>query len=361
MYDIAIVVPPGSEQNAKQLHDTFPFAKVYKRQSNKLLTINYAVQNARTKYLWVLSSHVDYTNFNFDFRPVSDQSTQIHAWQDNDNYNTFLIPVTNYLEQKSNLKTIDDYQYVNWHEQRLPCINTVNQENLDIFFVSNGENCAETNYTLLKTNISKSIKRIQNISNRTKAFQIAADQSESNWFFVVPAKLQINKNFNWSWAPPIQNYHNYGYIQHYIFLATNPLNNLEYGHMAAVAYNKDLVRETLDPGIDFTLSKQHDIINLNSGVGLFNSSPLVTWRTAFREVLKLKYYQNINPTQETEHRLNIWLTVANGKNADWCLQGAKDAEEYYNKVNGNYQDILQSYHWQWVDNYAKQKGYNLWK
>jgi hypothetical protein len=85
-----------------------------------------------------------------------------------------------------------------------------------------------------------------------------------------------------------------------------------------IAYNKQLVLDNNNPGIDFTLSQPHESVPLLSGVARFNQDPWTTWRTAFREVVKLKYFMATQPTIETEHRLDTWLTVATGDFAEWC-------------------------------------------
>ena len=41
--------------------------------------------------------------------------------------------------------------------------------------------------------------------------------------------------------------------KHYIFHAHNPVNGLQYGHMAMIAYNKKLVMTNSAEGLDFTL------------------------------------------------------------------------------------------------------------
>ena len=118
--------------------------------------------------------------------------------------------------------------------------------------------------------------------------------------------------------------------------------------MAIVANNKRLTLNTKGSGLDFTLESPHAVVNINSGVGIFNTSEWDTWRTAFREVIKLKHnVETINDTSSKE-RLNIWLTVANGVYAEWSIKGAKDAVDYYNSVNGNFDQLKYSYDWEWL-------------
>jgi len=247
-------------------------------------------------------------------------------------------------EAKSHIKTqIYDYPYVNKTKNKL----SIDQP-LDIIYISNGEPDAEHWYNYLKSIASKKVRRVQNINGRTAAYQAAADLSHTPWFFAVFAKLEITSDFNFYWQPDY-----FQQPKHYIFNSKNILNGLEYGHQGLIAYNKKLVLENNQPGIDFTLSQAHESVPILSGVAHFNQNPWMTWRTAFREVLKLKHFNSQSETVETSHRLKVWTTRAEGENADWCLQGAKDAFEYYEQVGGDYDKIKLSFDWAWLAEYAK--------
>jgi hypothetical protein len=55
-----------------------------------------------------------------------------------------------------------------------------------------------------------------------------------------------------------------------------------------------------------------------------------------------------SPTLETEYRLDTWLTVAKGDNAEWCLRGAQDAVNYYTEVAGDHDKLMLSFDWPWL-------------
>jgi hypothetical protein len=141
--------------------------------------------------------------------------------------------------------------------------------------------------------------------------------------------------------------------KHYIFHALNPVNGLEYGHQAMIAYNKRLVLDNTGQGLDFTLDDAHEVVPILSGTALYNISPWVAWRTAFREVLKL---QASLPDVENEYRLSQWLSTNPGSsqivNEEWSRWGAEDAVEYYNEVNGDFDALKKSYEWSWLASYA---------
>jgi hypothetical protein len=170
--------------------------------------------------------------------------------------------------------------------------------------------------------------------------------STTPWFFAVFAKLEVNPDFDWTWQPD--------WLQepkHYIFNSRNPVNGLEYGHMGVIAYNKRLVLDTDTPGLDFTLSRAHAVIPKLSAVAHYNTTPELTWRTAFRECIKLKDDAEKTGSIESRYRLDIWLTTAESDHAESSLQGARDALEYYNEVNGDYTELMRSYEWAWLREY----------
>jgi hypothetical protein len=225
--------------------------------------------------------------------------------------------------------------------------------NLDVAFLSNGEPGAESRYNKLCEASGKEVIWINGINNRELAIKKCAELSNTEWILVFPAKVEVNKNFDFNWQPK-----KWGPKRHFIFYADNPVNGLSYGHMAPVAYNCEIVKNTIDYGLDFTMSGAHDIVPISAGIARFNVTSLITWRTAFREVLKLKYSAD-HGDYESNERLQIWTTIANGENAEYSLLGAKDALKYYSDVSGDLAKLKLSFSWQWLEEYSKSLGYDF--
>jgi hypothetical protein len=224
---------------------------------------------------------------------------------------------------------------------------------LDIVFIDNGEPNAEDNYQYLKWAAERAhqpnIHRSSGVNGRIAAYRAAARLSTTPWFFAVFAKLEVSSSFDWRWQPDrLQE------PKHYIFHALNPVNGLEYGHQAMIAYNKKLVLENAAPGLDFTLDQAHEVVPIVSGTANYHYSKWVAWRTAFREVIKLKHSL---PDVENEYRLSAWLDkivheqnhIENGEYSVW---GAEDAVEYYDAVAGEFGELKKSYDWAWLASYA---------
>jgi hypothetical protein len=185
---------------------------------------------------------------------------------------------------------------------------------------------------------------VSNVKGRVAAYHAAARVSRTPWFFAVFAKLAIDLSFDWEWQPDrLQQ------PKHYIFHARNPVNGLEYGHQAMIAYNRDLVLANPGVGLDFTLDSAHEVVPINSGTALYNQDPWMTWRTAFREVIKLKAAL---PDVEAEYRLGCWLRP-NWHHVDqWSHLGAEDAVEFFDSVKGKPTELRKSYEWAWLASYA---------
>lgn len=247
------------------------------------------------------------------------------------------------LAQAAVNEEIYDYAYIDKSRQHF-----FPAKALDCVFLSNGEPWAERHWQLLNSVAPADMRmhHIQGVQGRVKAMHAAALAATTTWFFLVPAKLAVCREFDWDWRPDrLQQ------PKHYIFHARNPVNGLEYGHMAMIAYNRQLVLATNGQGLDFALEQCHQIVPVNSGTAWYNQDALICWRTAFREVIKL--LQNTDDV-ESQYRLQCWLTQAQGHNHEWSLAGAYDAREYYQRVAGDLDAIKLSYEWQWLDQYCRQ-------
>jgi hypothetical protein len=213
---------------------------------------------------------------------------------------------------------------------------------LDIVFLSNGEKGADENYEHLlevTRNLPNRVVRVDGINGRVAAYHAAAEASNTAWMFTVFAKLKVSNKFDWNWQPDRMQV-----PKHYIFHAKNPVNGLTYGHQAIIAYNKKLTLANQGNGLDFTLDDEHEVVPLISGTAHYNTDEFSTWRTAFREVIKLK----ADTTDIARDRLDAWLNNANGDFSQYSIKGALDADEYYTEVGGDFSAIKLSYEWDWL-------------
>ena len=257
-----------------------------------------------------------------------------------------LIPkdAKNYINEQ-----VYDYEWIDKKHVALdpqPC---------DVIFISNGESMAEKHWQILK-NICARAKRVDGVDGRDRAYKTAARLSNTDWFYAVFAKTEVLPTFKFDFvADRLQE------PKHYIFYSRNALNGLEYGSMNIDLYNKQLVLDThIEDGsmLDFTLSKKHTVIPVVASIAQFNTDPWVTWRSAFREVIKLKQEVDNGAGIEIRHRLDTWCKRADGENAEYCLAGANDALEFYHSANADPDELQKSFHWDWIKDWYYTK-YNI--
>jgi hypothetical protein len=292
------------------------------------------IKNTEISSPYVLLTRQDQTG------PVSApclwRNRDVHSY--NRSNSTVLIPreIKRFLSSQ-----VYDYPYISRHKDDF-----FEEKSLDVAYVSNGESESQRWYDNLRSvlaNRPNRLFRVDGVQGRTQALRTAAERSQTPWVFVVTGKVEILPSFDFEWQPD--------YLQqpkHYIFHSRNPINGLEYGHMGMVAYNRTLAMGTTDPGLDFTLSRPHQVVPVLAGIAHFNADPEMTWRTAFREVIKLQHSVQQNQDVESQYRLNQWLTHAEGRNAEWSLRGAADAVRYYINVLGDLDLLMLSYHWDWL-------------
>ncbi len=292
-------------------------------------------------YEWVLNNNQQILEYN----PNLWENRAIHVF--NTSGSVLLVP----RDCKQHFRTqYYDYPYILRHNH-LKC----EDKPLDIVFISNGEKNADLNWNQLckvhKNNAcTNRLVRSDGVDGRTQAYKAAATLSETAWFYAVFAKTEVLDTFKFDLQPD--------YLEetkHYMLHSRNPLNGLEYGAMNINIYNRQLTLDT-EAGLDFTLSSNHDTIPVVASISRFNEDPWITWRSAFREVLKLQREVDLgDPRPEIAYRLQTWCTVAEGDNAEWCLQGAKDAQEYYSQEQGSYDALLNSYDWPWLKAYFEKR------
>ena len=210
---------------------------------------------------------------------------------------------------------------------------------MDIVFLSYDEPSAEKYWQVLKDKYPRA-KRIQGVKGRTQAYHAAAAMSETHYFFAVFPTIELEDSFDFTFQPD-----RLREACHYIFHAKNPVNGLEYGHRAVILYNKHLCLSTIHPSLDFTLSQPHTVVPKLCGTSHFNQTPEISWRVAFREVLKLC---EMPPTVESQFRLKKWCELGKGQYASFVQRGALDAVQYYKEVNGDKNALQLSYELDWL-------------
>jgi len=210
---------------------------------------------------------------------------------------------------------------------------------MDIVFISYDEPSAEKRYDKLKRRFPRA-KWCKGVQGQTLAYMKAASMSDTDYFFAVFPKNELVEEFDFQFQPDrLRN------PCHYIFDCHIPVIDLRYGWGGIILYNKDLVLKTTNPKLDFTMSQAHHSVSMLSAISNCNETPLLAYRSAFREVIKL---MQMKPTVESQYRLKKWLTIGKGENAKWLHRGALDGKCYYETHKDDYSKLMYSYDYEWI-------------
>ena len=275
-------------------------------------------------YKWLHNKDIDKKNIP-NFFPSFWEDVKLYTWgKTND---VILVP------HKDNIKQFYDFDRIVHYDL------DYSSKLMDIIFLSYDEPNADENWEKLKAKHPRA-KRVHGVPARTLAYVTAALKSETDYFFAVFPTIEIDDSFDFTFQPD-----RLKEPCHYIFHCKNPVNGLEYGHRAVILYNKQLCLDTKKPGLDFTLSQAHTVVPTLCGTTNFNVSPEISWRVAFREVIKLCAMKQ---TVESRYRLKKWCELGKGPYAELVQRGALDAINYYEK-NKHDQDALSlSYELDWL-------------
>ena len=429
-FDCICVDFQNSKENLNTIKQRMPHAKVIPFVQSYMEILKSLVNDARTSHVWMLSSLIDYSTFDFDYIPEQHQAQQIHVWHNEEQKegDTMLIPCAEFLQQAEQLKFLRDFKNINYHSavlnysawpvrsfefntlieqvqsQKELYVNYYYREPIyyipsfwedvklygldesrlnllvprfpvkkelheyspklllkdksapvyfDIVFIHNNEPQHEENFQALLSVVEgkpNRVKVIAGVQGRNQAYKAAADISDTEYFYAVFAKIKTDPSFGFDFVPDTLKS-----PRHYIFDCYDPVIDYTYGHQAIILYNKKMVLENTGTGLDFTLSQQHDHVKLLSAETTFYQDPLVAYRTAFREVVKLLYAQKICPTVEGNHILLKWYTESDMQNASYVRDAYTDAVDFVNKYSADFEKLFQSYEWEFVDNLYQQR------
>lgn len=276
-------------------------------------------------YAWICHSNtqpVDYT-------PSFWKKPDLHAF--GTNASVQLVPR---LCKQHFLTQAYDYPYILRHKH----VNT-DEKPQDIVFVSYDEINADLNYEILQKRFARA-KRVHGVEGMVPALKRACEISETDHVYVVFAKTQLHEDFDFSFLPD-----RLKESSHYLFNGRNMSNGLEYGTLGVTMYNCELVKNATTWGVDFTTSFPVQVVPVLSAYGYFAEDEYRAWRTAFRECVKLQSKCIDNQVDvETDYRLQVWTTHAQGPYSDWVLRGAHDGVEYANSG----QDLMNILDWNWL-------------
>lgn len=203
----------------------------------------------------------------------------------------------------------------------------------DIIFISYNETNADTNFAKLKARFPLA-KRVHGVKGIHNAHIAAAKKSFTKMFWVVDADAEILDSFNFNYIVD-----DYNLETVHVWRSKNPVNELEYGYGGVkllpkrLTMNMDITSTDMTTSISANFKAMEEISNITK----FNTDPFTTWRSAFRECVKLS--SSIIDRQnsvETEKRLYSWCVLQDAvPYGFYAYSGALTGNKYGRENAGN--------------------------
>jgi len=276
---------------------------------------------AVTEMHWIVMDDVILdAEFDINWRPPTWDRNYVHVWKTSAGTHTGIYLVPGYYApdseelQQGSLKSIKFMDAI--------ASRTVPH---DIFFISYQEPYAQENFNRLQARFPRA-QHVSGIKGIHKAHLRCAELSSTPMFWTVDADTIADNSFGFDYHPP-------DYDKQYLHLwhSRNPVNGLEYGWGAIKLWPTRLVREFKSNWLDFTTTVGNiKIIPDVVATTKYNCDELGSWRSGFREAVKLCVNVQNGDHLESMERLMVWCTVDNGAEyAEASMQGARAGIAYY--------------------------------
>ena len=215
----------------------------------------------------------------------------------------------------------------------------------DIIFISYNEPQADENFARLKARFPY-VQRVQGIKGIHQAHIAAAKKAFTKMFWVVDADAQILDTFNFDHVVSeydLENVH--------VWRSMNPINDLEYGYGGVKLLPKSLTQnmDISKPDMTTSISSLFKAMPEISNITAFNVDAFNTWKSAFRECVKLssKTIDRQDDT-DTNYRLNVWCTRGIDRQfGREAIEGAVQGKQYglENKDNNEALKMINDFDW----------------
>ena len=309
-----------------------------------------AIEAQETPFVWTVDPDVkvDQKVLDAGFMPVITDVNKVHAWQKSNPRSgkvhayggLRLWPTdadyTDITSSALKLNRIKNIQYV-----KTPGSTT---NPFDIVMLSYKEDL-----NLVEDNIAKitdkgfAVEHVRGVKGIFEAHKEAANRVSSKMFWVVDADADVYADFNFDYIPDV-----YDEEVVHVWSSINPVNGLEYGYGGVKLFPTEMVREATSWGIDFTtgLSSRFKAMQELSCTTRFNTDAFSTWRSAFRECVKL----TLNEDEESKVRLDAWLnTEGDADFAEEAQRGALEGNQFALKNKSNLVELDRINDYKWLE------------
>ena len=306
----------------------WPVIELAEHDKDSFADALYEAKQSGFAYAWSVDADVDVTESVIEqgYQPSVNAADKVHLWQR-------VKPNSTTIHSYGGLRlwpTDRDYSTLTTAQLRLNKIKGVQYvkevgstyKPYDTVFISFNDEYADKKFDALAKRVP-GIKHIKDVQGIFNAHQAGAKAVDSTMFWVVDSDAEVVEDFEFNYIPDV-----YDQETVHVWKSINPITGDDYGYGGVKLFNRQQVLDATNWGLDFTtgLSKSFKLVEEVSNVTKFNTSPLATWRSAFRECVKLA----VKPDAESKARLATWLAASesDATYAQYAADGAKAGSEY---------------------------------
>lgn len=196
----------------------------------------------------------------------------------------------------------------------------------DIVLISYNEPNAEENWQALKARFPRA-QRVDGVKGIHQAHIEAAKLCTTPMFWVVDGDARIDEEFKFTYTVPDNELE---FV--HVWRSKNPINDLIYGYGGIKLLPRELTLNMNTDTADMTtsISPYFKPMPFVSNITAFNTDPFNTWKSAFRECVKLSSKAiDRQHNEETEYRLTQWQYEGKQRRyGEYAQMGAKQGQEY---------------------------------
>ena len=318
------------------------------------LTLDEVKKKSLTKFFYVVWDDISVSNdFYFDYRIPKWDEEYIHIFKNEKYFDGICIFSKNHsvTEREFKNRFFFGKKEIDINASKPLLLN------FDIFFISYQEPNAEENWLKLKSKFPRA-QRIHGVKGIHQAHLAAAVQASTEMFYVVDGDAEISNDFDFEYYVPA-----FERDVVYVWQSENPVNGLIYGYGGVKLLPTEKVLNMKLDSIDMTLSISNRFRSMPtiSNITKFNTDPFNTWKSAFRECVKLSSkVVDENYDEETDSRLQTWCSIGKERSfGSYALDGARSGREYGYENLGNKENLLKINDFDWLKLLYEQRTKNI--
>jgi hypothetical protein len=303
-----------------------------------------ALENSTTELFWMIPNYVMLSKqFKFDIYFSHNQYYERsinHVYLNGKYYDGIVL-----CSKRSKFSKKEfNYRFIS-HKKEWPVVIS-KPKPYDVVFISYQEPNADENYQKLLSKCSAA-KRIHGIKGIHQAHIAAAELCNTDMFWIVDGDAILLEDFNFDYQVA-----RWDQETVYTWRSRNPINGLVYGYGGVKLFPRQMTinMDISKTDITTSISNKFKSIDLISNVTAFNTDSFNTWKSAFRECVKLS--SRIIDRQndiETQERLDVWCNVGIDKLfGKYAILGANQGREFGLKYKNNVEQLKLINDFEWL-------------